>query len=164
MQRITYHRSTYDDEVCSVSTPIDASFINVDLELRSSEDLTPLEAYFGRRVFLLHCAETDDGFLLAAEPVIGGELCADPLLCIDHLLALIESLPPHLRGLWDRCSARRLSYGFDGGIDGKPFSTVIDTTRVARIAAIGAEIELTLYAYSAEPSEPAGADWPQRST
>ena len=146
--------------------PIDSSFINLDLELLSSEDLTPLEVHFGRRIFLLHCAEGENGFLLVAEPVIAGNLSTDPLLCTDYMLTLVESLPPGLRGLWDRCRVRRFSYGFEGGIEGKSFSAAIDAPRLGRIAAVGAEIEMVMYAYSPSSGVPesAEADQSQRST
>lgn len=137
-----------------MTDPVDSSFINLDLELCSAEDLSPLAAHFGNRVFLLDCAETNGGFVLVAEPLIEGNLCADPLQCTDHLLALVESLPPALRAGWERCSSRRFDYGFDGGFEGRPYAVVLDVARVGRIAAIGVEIGMTLYGYSELPSEP----------
>ena len=137
-----------------MTAPIDSSFINVDLELLSSEDLAPLRAHFGDGVLELQCGETDDGFFLAVEPLVGRTLVPDALQCTDILLGLVDALPSDLRKIWDRCRSRRFDYGFEGGIEGRPLSVVLDTERLGRLAARGIEVAITLYPYSAPSSVP----------
>jgi hypothetical protein len=134
--------------------PVDTSFINVDLELRSSEDLVPLSEHLGPHVMELHCGEMDDGFFLSVESMIDGRLVSDALRCTDDLLALAESLPAELRGLWDRCGSRRFDYGFEGGLEGRPFSLAIDVERLRRMTALGIEVAITVYAFSAPSQVP----------
>lgn len=136
-----------DNRGVTVNPPIDASFINVDLELRSSEDLAPLRAHMGRRAMELHCGEIDGEYFLSVESLIDGNLATGALRCTDDLLAIAESLPAELRGLWDRCRSRRFDYGFDGGLEGRPFNVVIDVVRLQRMNALGIEVAITLYSY-----------------
>lgn len=137
-----------------MTEPVDSSFINVDLELHCAEDLAPLRAHFGEAVLELHCGETDDGFFLAVESLAGRKLVSDALRCTDMLLDLVDALPAELRELWDRCRSRRFDYGFEGGLEGRPFSVVIDNARLSRLTALGIDVAITLYPYSAPSTVP----------
>ena len=45
------------------------------------------------------------------------------------------------------------SDGFDGGVEGKPCAALLDAARVGRIAALGLQIAMTMYAHSASSPE-----------
>ena len=76
-----------------MNKPVDSGFINVDIELHSSEDLAPLRAHFGDRVFELHRGKSDDGNFLAVESLVARKLVSDALRCTDTLLDLVDALP-----------------------------------------------------------------------
>lgn len=129
-----------------------ASFINLDLELKSDEDLAPLARHCGRRVFVLHCGAVEQGmgpsaFRLAVEPVIGNQLSGDPIHCTDHFLELLEAMPLALRVVWNHCASRVFDYGFEGGSDEGRLEVLLDNARLRRIAALGIAVRITLYPY-----------------
>lgn len=135
-----------------MNTPVDSAFINVDLELRSSVELTPLRNCFRPAVHELHYGEFEGEFLLVVELVVEAHLGTSALRCTDGLLALVESMPPALRSLWDRCDSRRFDYGFEGGFEGRACAIVIDVVRLRRMAALGIELAMTSYPFRASPS------------
>lgn len=135
-----------------VNTPAAPSFINLDLELDAAFDLAPLAAYLRDRVFVLYCGETEHGFRLAFEPVIGARVCGDAAACTDYFLALAATLPPDLRGMWDRCTTRVFDYGFEGGREGSPCMTQLSAARLAAIAALGADVRTTVYPCGPSPA------------
>jgi len=144
-----------------MTTSISASFINLDVELESGEDLAPLAQHFGRRTFVLQCGATETEpprFRLAMEALTDGQLECDPQRCTDHFLALVESLPPVLQALWSGCGSRVFDYGFEGGRDATPFAAVIDAARVSRVAALGVDLRITVYAYREPDADTACAE------
>lgn len=133
---------------------IAASFLNLDLELEASTDLIAIAKCLGNRVFALYCGEADGRFRLSVEPVIDGALSSDPFACTEYFLCLLEGLSREHGDLWRLCSARTFDYGFDGGLEAKPFHTNIPADHLARMANLGIELRITVYPFRA--SEPEG--------
>lgn len=136
-----------------------ASFINLDLELESDEDLAPLAAHFGNKVFVLHCEEDAGRFRLALEAVIRGALSEDAAACTEHFLTLLDALPPPLQALWQRCDRRVFDYGFEGGTDGPPCLALLGSDQLRRIAGFAADLRITVYPF--QPSTADAADVPE---
>ncbi len=124
-----------------------ASFLNLDLELESDRDLAPLAEHLSGQVFVLYCGNCDDGFRLSIEPVIASALSQDPSACTEHFLRLVATLPPELLSLWRGCMSRVFDYGFDGGLEANPFKTILSSSQLGRIAALGADIRVTVYPF-----------------
>jgi hypothetical protein len=124
-------------------------FVNVDLDLESSDDLTPLvtalephayslERPTGRASFELN--EFDDA--------------AGPEPIILEFVRLVTNLPPDARNLWDRASRRILDVGLQSSREPFHETHCLAAETLRAVAAIGAEIAITIYAL--DPSSPGG--------
>jgi hypothetical protein len=122
-----------------------ASFLNVDLELNSPVSLAKLAKHFKGSAYVLFCGRTEGSYHLCAEALIRGHLSNNPRTCTTHLLDLLENLPAPLAALFERCSSREFDYGFDGGLESKPFSVTLAPTSLARMAALGIRMRVTVY-------------------
>ncbi len=141
-------------------TPISvpAAFLNLDLELVSPLDLTPVADHLKETAFILHCGPVEAGHHLCAEPLIKGHLNADPHACTEHMLSVLEALAQQQRDLWQSCSARVFDYGYDGGLEENPLSTQLSPAQLARMAALGLHLRVTVYPYRHSDSAEDGDD------
>jgi hypothetical protein len=71
----------------------------------------------------------------------------DLTTCTQQFLTLIESFPDAARELWNGCTSRIFSCGFEGGCDGPALDTTITADLLLRIAKLGADIAITVYPY-----------------
>ncbi len=121
-------------------------FINLDLELDSAVDPTPLTRHFGERVCVLYCGTVGDGFRLVLEAEIDYAARRDVRRLTEHFLSLLETLPPALRAIWDRGRSRVFDYGFESGAAGTAACEhLLDAECLRRIAALGAGLRITMY-------------------
>lgn len=126
----------------------EARFLNVDLELESAADLSPLAAHFGERVLVLLNQRVGQSYRLALETWESfsppGERDADA--CIQGFLTLLATLPPPLRALWAGCRARTFDVGVSAGPTPPASTQVLSPATLAEIAALDAAVRLTIYA------------------
>lgn len=122
-------------------------FLNLDLVLRSSSDLTPLAEHFGEHVLVLSNGEAEGTFLLALETSIANP---SPEACIRHFLRLVDAMPPAQRAVWDHCSSRIFDFGFQAGCNASPQQLKIEPTVLGMLAERGVTVEVTLYAYQCD--------------
>jgi len=130
-----------------------AAFLNLDLELRCREDLTPLASYLENRTMVLYSGESGGEFRLTVEPLIGGHSNIGPDLCTGEMLATLATLPEHLLRLFQACHVRMFDYGFDGGIDEKPCSVDLPASQLAEVVRAGIAIRITVYPYRTSEGE-----------
>ena len=142
-----------------------ATFLNLDLELRSCTDLSPLATYLQAHCFVLYNGEVPGGFLLCLEPLIDGALNQDAQRCTSYFLEVLEQLPPHLKTIWHKCSSRLFDYGFDGGREHPPLGVTLPCDTLKHITQWGIDIQMTIYPYREHetendpvPSIPTGTD------
>jgi len=128
-----------------------ASFLNLDLELRSKSDLASLAKYFDQHASLLHSGEYAGEFHVTVEANIGGHENIGPQDCTRELLRTLSDLPTPLRSLFDGCHLRVFDYGFDGGLESAPLSFDVPAVQLAQMAAMGLDIRVTVYPYREEP-------------
>lgn len=129
-----------------MATP--SRFLNLDLVLKSPSDLGSLIAHMDQGAFVLHHEEHDREFLLVME--VRDDNCKDPASCTQQFLALIESFPEAARRLWDSCTSRTFSYGFEGGSDFPALDTTLTADLLLRMARLGVDIGITVYPYRAD--------------
>ena len=125
-------------------------FLNVDLELVATFDLSPLLEHLNSATFTL-CDSVDDG-----RRTVWMELDPDPKDADDAILRyamLIESLPGDLRRLWDECEDRCLNVGIQSGVSPHASAFRISTGAIAKLVAIAARVEITVYSADGEKSE-----------
>jgi hypothetical protein len=124
-------------------------YLNTDLDLVSSEDLTALAAVFeAAGICPLHvthsearwcaCFETRESWL--PEPRAAG-----PEPNIARMLTVVESLAGPLRALWDSCSVREFNIGYDCGLEPWAFNQGLSAELLGRMAAVGGSLRVTLY-------------------
>lgn len=129
-----------------------ASFINLDLEITSSNDLAPLISYFGKKVFVLFNGESENGNFLCLEPLFEDLHSNNIENCINHFVHLLKNLPIELAEVWNSCHSRVFDFGFEGGIEQPPLYTAISNALLREIAQLNVEIRITIYPFS-ESSE-----------
>jgi hypothetical protein len=125
-------------------------FLNVDLELVATFDLTPLLEHFNPTTFTLRDS-VDDG-----QRTVWMELDTDPKDTDDAILRyamLVESLPSDIRRLWDECEDRCLNVGIQSGLTPHASAFRISTDAIAKLVAIAARLEITVYSADGEKSE-----------
>ena len=127
-----------------------AVFLNLDLELRSRENLAPLGGYLSERAHVLYNGETPEGYLLTAEPLHGG-MGQTPEMCTDELLATLDALPTELSALVRGCHARVFDYGFGSGLKAPPLAVGIPPHQLVRMAQWDIALRVTVYPYRPEP-------------
>ncbi|WP_315758177.1 hypothetical protein [Bradyrhizobium sp. SZCCHNRI2007] len=126
-------------------------FRNLDLVLKSKSDFTPLIAHLDRSVYVLHHREHEQEFLLVLEA--NGTEAPGPIACTRRFLPLIESLPDAARELWNGCTSRTFSYGFEGGSDFPALDVTIPADLLVRIAELDADIGITVYPYRTDDTD-----------
>lgn len=132
--------------------PSVAQFLNVDLDLRAPRDLAPFAAGLDGRVFVLRCEpDRHGGYVLSVEllerPWRSPTRSADAILA--GFCALLEGLPAELRAVWDGCSERNFSIGFESacsdGRNGRVYDGRVSTETLRRVANLGGTLSVTIY-------------------
>jgi hypothetical protein len=114
-------------------------FLNVDLDIESAEDLTPLiDALSPYAITLdrppgMATFELEDSSPTSPEPLI------------EEFVRLVKALPPDARALWEGASRRVFDIGIES-VRGPAQEVHRLSPRTLRAAAaVGAEIALTIY-------------------
>ena len=127
-------------------------FLNVDLELVTRMELSPLLARFAASMLVLRDS-VDDGLRTVWLELAGGNP-PDAEDAIAQFVTIIQSLPGELRRLWDACDDRCFNVGIQG--DAAPYATVFSLTRasLAAVADLGARLDITVYGSENAPAPP----------
>ena len=119
-------------------------YLNTDLDLVASRDLTTLAtALESRGVFPLHVAQSQDGCWYASLET--SEEFRDPESNAASLLKAIETLDNDSRELWLACTSRELNIGYECGDEPWAFNHQLTAATLARAAALGISLRITLY-------------------
>ena len=126
-------------------------FANVDLEIKSKDDLQCLIDSFGKDIDVLYHERLENGLdfvslefhLNKVESGIYGS--ADET--INAFYSKIVNFPPESRKIWDRCLEKKFDIGFESGNSGETFNTNIKSETIKQIAEIGASIVITIYPF-----------------
>ena len=90
------------------------TFLNLDLELDSKSDLSPLAEFIGSKNYVLFNGKVPRGYHLCAEPLIRGTLNGDIGKCTDHFLRLLEKCLLNFSQFGGRVKLERLTMGLMG--------------------------------------------------
>lgn len=120
------------------------SYLNTDLDLTSADDLTGLAAAFdAQRVFPLHVTRAEDGRWHATFETHDSH--EQPEADIAVIMAAVESLSERMRAVWSRSTRRELNIGYDCGSKPWAFNQGLSCAMLARMAAAGVSLRITLY-------------------
>lgn len=135
----------------------DFHFINVDLELASSESVQPLVTELGENISSYYCSNIDEIANLALDfREIKGvdfydtyndekDLIGSVDIYINEFCNLLEELSEESRRIWNGCHRKEFDIGFQAGNTPKSFQTQIRTETIKRCGKLGATILITVY-------------------
>jgi hypothetical protein len=135
--------------------PVDGTicYLNTDLELVSLDDLSTLALEFeARGAITLQLYRGEDARWHAWFEVSSFD-DSEPEPTISALLAMVESLPAPLQVIWSRCETRDFNIGYDCGRRPWAFNQGLPHSILARIAAVGASLRITLYPEEREATD-----------
>jgi hypothetical protein len=119
-------------------------YLNTDLDLTSSEDLTGLAAAFDTAgVSPLHVTHGEDGLWYATFET--DEQHDQPEPNIAAMVLVAETLQEPLRSVWSGCTRSEFNIGYDCGAEPWAFNQGLSSSLLGRIAAVGASLRITLY-------------------
>lgn len=124
--------------------PNSTCYLNTDLTLLATEDLTALAAALAHGgAPPLHVTRLEDGLWLAiCETSVQFD---EPEQTIDAILTAIERLPTALQQTWSACHERTFDIGYDCGENPPALEQDLSTALLGRIVAVGGALRITLY-------------------
>lgn len=128
----------------------EAMFLNVDLEVASRQDLTPLVEELAPKLFVVHEQRLRGTHFVAFE--LAEQRYRTPDACLARLATLIERLSPAGRKLWTSATSRRFDVGIEAPQDPPAYADVVRPKALARAAALGVSLAVTVYPPEGRPS------------
>jgi hypothetical protein len=122
--------------------PIAAYFINVDLDLKSSADLSPLLKAWTNQVTPHHVPK--DGRRNWVRLTLT-EQTRDPAHAILGFCKLVRRLPSAGRLAWKKASTKEFDIGLQAGFESRAAEWVLHSTVIEAVRDVGARIRLTVY-------------------
>ena len=120
------------------------TYLNTDLVLVSSADLTSLAAVFeSRGVPPLYVTQGGDGLWHVTFET--EDQYTEPEPNIEMMVGVIEALDERDRSVWLSCIKREFNIGYDCGAEPWAFSQGLSCFLLGRMAALGASLRFTLY-------------------
>ncbi|CAN5811150.1 hypothetical protein BH11MYX2_BH11MYX2_12270 [soil metagenome] len=124
--------------------------LNVDLEIWSTEKRTPMVTAMKKRGFMVLTASRwiEDSYLASFEcrSDARGRVAISADVKTRELAKAIEALPPKARKLFDNAKRRVFDIGNQGEKKTNGFQLALSSSTVKRVAALNAEIGVTVYA------------------
>jgi hypothetical protein len=128
----------------------DASFLNIDLDVRSRRSLAPLLAAWPRARDPLDGLSRSRWLILRPYGTSNAEAAA------KELLRHIERLKGEALACWNRADRKVFDIGVQAGGPGRPFEEVRLTPKtLGRIGEVGADVQITVYAAVLRTPKPA---------
>lgn len=124
------------------------AFLNVDLDLQSSQPLTTLIQEWGEQVIVLRDDSEDGTYYFSCELTI---CSSDPESLLWEFVALIKSLSPAAQTEWQQCHQRVLDCGYSSGTEPSFLQTHFSADLLQAILTAGAGLALTFYATPPNP-------------
>ena len=119
-------------------------YLNTDLDLVATVDLSPLStALNAHGILTLHLGQNDDGEWCATFET--EEVFRNPEANITAFLTAIEALDPSVMKIWSESKVREFDIGYDSGDSQPALHHQLGAQTLARLATLGATIQITLY-------------------
>jgi len=126
---------------------VPTSFLNLDLELKSATSLDAFVQHLAGEVFVLINEKVGGQYFLGLEPIIDGALCSNLENCTRYFIDLLNILPAEMLAVWYNCTSRIFDFGFDGGLESLPLSTMLSTKSLREMAQLGVDMKITIYSF-----------------
>ena len=115
-------------------------FRNIDLDIESLVDITPIVEEWGKRVTVFRHEEVDGVFYGSFETVY-----SEVSRIIEEYVSLVEGLTPSSREIWDKAHKRDFDFGYESGSKPNNFHSRIEADYVNKLANVGGSIVITIY-------------------
>jgi len=122
---------------------MDIKFLNVDLEIESSADLSPLVAALQDDMVMLYVGPAEAGGDLATFELV--EECGNPDGTILGFCHLIEKLPLEAAKLWREARRKAFDIGYECGDTPHALQSELTCAALRRVADLGAFLSMTIY-------------------
>lgn len=126
----------------------DIRYLNLDLLIKSRQDITPLIVDFGADVTALANEKCGDFYFCYFE-IAGSHAGLNE--DIGYFCSLVEGLEMENKKLWDSSFHRIFDIGYEAGSSGNSYSSDLKPDVIKRISAVGASIRITIYPYAEKP-------------
>ncbi len=126
----------------------DIRYLNVDLLIKSREDLSPIVEEFGEDVLVLSNDKVGE-FYYAYFEIAGSHAGANE--DIEYFCSLIEGLEEENRKLWENSFYRIFDIGYESGTSNNSYSSDLRGSVIKRISEANANIRVTIYPYAPLP-------------
>jgi hypothetical protein len=136
------HFRPLNASVRPVATLMDIQYVNTDLEIESSQDVSRIVEEFGEDVSVLFHG-TIKSYRAASFEIQGISREADD--AINYFCSLIESFHEDVRGIWDKCVSRVFNIGYESGDSPNSYTSELRASTIQRLAKIGASVVITIY-------------------
>lgn len=120
-------------------------FLNVDLDIESKCDISPITKGFGDNVFVLNDKPHSEGiYNLSVELTDSGD-SKNPEEFILSFIKLIESFSDDAKDAWDKAYKKTFDLGYECGFIPSCINNELSTDTLKAVASVGASIAFTLY-------------------
>ena len=120
-------------------------FLNLDLDIESSDDLTSLLEGFGESIVVMN---HDKGEVNKLSLELAG-ITGDPNHLVLEFAKLIEALPVATKSIWSNCAKREIDIGFEceGEAKGAPIGITerLSYESIQLLSQLEISIALTIY-------------------
>jgi hypothetical protein len=118
------------------------TFLNVDLDISSREDLASVAAALGPRLIALHVGRVRRTYRARLEL---GTQPRSPDAAIRRLVAAVRRLPVRQLACWRRATTRDFNIGIQAGDEPRHIEFPVTPATVSMVGQVGGRIVITVY-------------------
>ena len=118
------------------------TFLNVDLDISSREDLASLAAALGPRLIALHVGRERRTYRARLEL---GTQPRSPDAAIRRLVAAVQRLPARQQACWRRATTRDFNIGIQAAEEPRHIEFPVAPATVTMVGEVGGRIVITVY-------------------
>lgn len=115
-------------------------FLNIDLDIESSTDISPIVQEWEGRVSVHRHEKIDEAYFGSFETSYSGinEI-------VEEYVTLIEGLSQSSRNIWDNANKRDFDFGYESGTEPNNFHSRIESESIGKLAMVGGSVVVTIY-------------------
>ena len=117
------------------------SFLNIDLDIESEQDITPLVEFWGDELVVFRL-EVENGVWFGSFET--SENTVDDI--IEKYCQLVSDLSPELKNIWDGARKRVFDIGFNAGYAPRMYQFSLAKEAISKLSNIGGSIAVSIYA------------------
>ena len=131
----------------------EAHRLGAELELTSRNNLDSLFKHMGDAVNSLRNS-VEGGVSTLWLELAPAETSLDD--AVSRYAAIVDTLPPELRVVWDSCTDRCVNVGLQAGFRPHAFTLLASPGNIADLARLGLRLQITMYAADVSPADDQG--------